>query len=185
MPRPMARPVALWWERLEEGLAGGCAALALLLATYEIVARYFYPPLAQDWSHEVVVYLVVWAVFLTGFALVRRDRHVRADLVIRRLSPGVQRVLETVNSALALAFCLTMTWYGYEAAAFARMLDIRSDSSLLFPLYYYYLCLPVGMGLMSVGYAVRLWRYVFTFDAATMTVAADAPQAELRHASPD
>lgn len=33
----------------------------------------------------------------------------------------------------------------------------------------YYLALPVGGGLMSLRYIIRLLRYAFAFDPATMT----------------
>jgi TRAP-type C4-dicarboxylate transport system permease small subunit len=34
----------------------------------------------------------------------------------------------------------------------------------------YYSSLPVGGLLMTVRYVIRLWRYAFHFDPATMTV---------------
>jgi C4-dicarboxylate transporter DctQ subunit len=48
------------------------------------------------------------------------------------------------------------------------MLDERSASDLQFPMWLYYLCLPVGSGLMLIRYVIRLVRYLFYFDPATM-----------------
>ena len=41
---------------------------------------------------------------------------------------------------------------------------------LQFPMWIYYAALPVGGLLMTVRYLIRLYRYVFRFDPATMTV---------------
>ena len=52
----------------------------------------------------------------------------------------------------------------------ALLLDQRSSSDLQFPIWIYYLALPVGGALMLVRYIIRLVRYAFFFDPATMTV---------------
>jgi C4-dicarboxylate transporter DctQ subunit len=63
-----------------------------------------------------------------------------------------------------------MVWYGWEVVSTAILLDQRSSSDLQFPIYIYYLALPVGGGLMAVRYVFRLIRYAFFFDPQTMTV---------------
>jgi C4-dicarboxylate transporter DctQ subunit len=50
------------------------------------------------------------------------------------------------------------------------MLDQRSSSDLQFPIWIYYAALPTGGLLMLIRYVIRLLRYVFLFDPATMTV---------------
>jgi TRAP-type C4-dicarboxylate transport system permease small subunit len=35
----------------------------------------------------------------------------------------------------------------------------------------YYAALPTGGALMTVRYLLRLWRYLFRFDPATMVIA--------------
>ena len=46
--------------------------------------------------------------------LVRTDGHVRPDLVLRLLPPGVQRWVEMFNCLVAIAFTFGMVWYGWE-----------------------------------------------------------------------
>ncbi len=50
------------------------------------------------------------------------------------------------------------------------LLDQRSSSDLQFPIWIYYLALPVGGGLMLIRYLARLFRYLFLFDPRIMTV---------------
>ena len=94
----------------------------------------------------------------------------RPDLVLRLLRPGVQRWVEMFNCLVAIAFTSGMVWYGWQVVSTAILLDQRSSSDLQFPIWIYYMALPVGGGLMLLRYIIRLVRYAFLFDPATMTV---------------
>jgi C4-dicarboxylate transporter DctQ subunit len=63
-----------------------------------------------------------------------------------------------------------MVWYGWRVVSTALLLDQRSSSDLQFPMWIYYAALPTGGALMLVRYVIRLVRYAFLFDPATMTV---------------
>ena len=158
------------WSRIEMMLVGLLGACALLAGTVQVVGRYLDPARAISWAEEVIVYLIVWAVMIVSSQLVRTDGHVRPDLVLRLVGPQGQRVMEIFNCLVALAFSAGLVWYGYQIVADAWMLDERSSTDLQFPMWIYYLALPVGGGLMSLRYVGRLVRYVFAFDPATMTV---------------
>jgi C4-dicarboxylate transporter DctQ subunit len=158
------------WNRIERLLIGAFGLAALAVACYGIATRYLDPRLAVDWSDEVVIYFMVWAVFLVSSQLVRTDGHVRPDLVLRLLPPGGQRVLEILNCIAALAFCLGLSYLGYEIAETSFDLDERSISALQFHMWVYYAALPTGATLMVLRYTIRLWRYIFHFDPATMTI---------------
>lgn len=158
------------WDQVELFVVGTIGAITLSLSLYEMIVRYFVPSIAPDWTSELVVYLVIWAVFISTSLLAGRNRHVRVDLFIRLFSPNVQRMLEIFNSAAALLFCVLLVWFGWQAVELGQLLDERSASSMRFPMWLYYLALPVGAALMSLRFAYRLYQFLFAFDAATMTV---------------
>lgn len=114
--------------------------------------------------------MVVWAIFLTGSALVRDDGHVRADLVLRLLTPGQQRWCEVLNCIVAAIFCAGLAWYGWQITWDAYDMGETSNSMLRFPLWIYFACLPVGAGLMTMRYIGRLVRYLIRFDPETMAI---------------
>jgi C4-dicarboxylate transporter, DctQ subunit len=143
--------------------------LALLITLYEIVTRYAAPRYALDWALEVVIYLLVGAIFFAGSGLVARGRHVRADVLMRLVESGAQRWFEAAACLVGALFCAAMTFYGIAVVRFAHMVGEVSDSSLLFPRWIFYLVLPIGFGLMTVRYALRLWSYLFRFDPTTLT----------------
>jgi len=169
----MLSAVVRVWNESERVLTGVVAAIALLISCYEMATRYFFPRMSPDWATEIVIYLIVWAVFISGSALVRDNRHVRADLVVRLFSPQTQRGMEIFNCIIGLGFCGVVCWFGIAVVDFAYMVDERSESSLLFPIFLYYLCLPVGMFLMTLRYLIRLYQYIFAFDPDTMVITGD------------
>lgn len=158
------------WDRVERTLVGLLGALAMLVGLVQVAGRYFFPEHAISWAEEVIVYLVVWGVMIISSQLVRTDGHVRPDLVLRALPAQAQRWVEALNCLAALAFSGGMLWYGWLIASDSWALDERSSTGLAFPMWIYYAALPAGGGLMVIRYLIRLYRYVFHFDAKTMTV---------------
>lgn len=153
-----------YWSKLEDIFMGIFSAMALLIICYEVIARYFFPSILTDWGSEVIIYCVVWAVLLAGSQLVRDGRHINADLVVSRFPQTAQRVLEIVNMVVGLVYCTIIAYFGYEAVSFGFMLDERSESSLMFPLAYYYIIIPLAFGLMSIRYVVRLFWDIRNFN---------------------
>jgi C4-dicarboxylate transporter, DctQ subunit len=158
------------WDRAEETLTGLLGLIALVTGVWQVVGRYLDPAHAISYAEEVIVYLVIWAIMFASSRLVRRDGHVRADLVLRKLPPQVLRWLEVFNCMVAVAFCIALAGYGWQIVYTSYLLDERSSSDLQFPMWIYYLALPVGSGLIAARYAIRLLRFAVHFDAATMTV---------------
>lgn len=158
------------WNWLERNLIGLLAIAALILAAYQMVARYLVPSLSTAWTGEIVIYLIVWAVFVAASLLVHEDAHVRADLVLRLLPAKSQRPVEIFNIVFALAFCLVLTYYGILATRDSWQMDERSITALRFPMWAYYAALPTGFALMALRYARRLYLYLLRYDPQTMSV---------------
>ncbi len=143
---------------------GVLAACALALICYEVVVRYFIPAWLPDWGSEVTIYFTVWAMLIAGGSLVTTRRHIRADLLVRSLPERLQWLLELFNLIVGTLYCGLVAKFGLDVVTFARMLDERSESSIQFPLWIFYIALPIGFGLMAVRYALRLYRFLFHFD---------------------
>ena len=156
--------MAKFWDRLEQTLVGLLGLCAMGVGMWQILGRYFDSSLSSGWGDEVIIYLLIWSIMIVSSQLVRQDGHVRPDLVLRGL-------LTAVFAALAaILFLGGMVWYGWQIVETGWMLDERSPTELSFPMYLYYLALPVGSALMVVRYIIRLVRYVVAFDPATMTI---------------
>ena len=158
-----------WWDRIEETLVGLLGLIALVIGLLQVIGRYFDPAQAISYAEEVIVYLIIWAIMIVSSQLVRRDGHVRPDLVLRLLPPRYLRIVE-INCLVAVVFCGALVWYGWQIVDTSLLIDETSSTDLQFPMWIYYLALPVGSALMLVRYLMRLVRFTLYFDPATMTV---------------
>lgn len=157
-----------YWGYVEDTVIGVFSSVALLLVCYEVVVRYFFPAYLTDWGAEVTIYLVVWSMLLAGSPLVLNARHIRADLVVRMLPINAQWLIELINLTVGLIYCAIVSYYAVQVVLFARQLGEVSESSLQFPLWIFYIALPLSFGLMAVRYVFRIYRYLFHFDESML-----------------
>jgi len=157
-------------KKLENGLMAILVVLALFLICKEVVVRYFMPQYLTDYGLEFTIYFTVWAIFLGGAPLVRESRHVRADILLHLLPPRAQRGIEILSLLVGLIFTCVLTYYGWLMVQNSISLGERGESSAHFPLFLYYMALPVGMTLMIPAFVWRLYLMIFRFDPATMLV---------------
>jgi C4-dicarboxylate transporter DctQ subunit len=167
---PKASVMLGWWDRIEETLVGLLGLVALVIGLLQVIGRYFDPARAISYAEEVIVYLIIWAIMIVSSQLVRRDGHVRPDLVLRLLPPRALRFVEIFNCLVAIVFCGALVWYGWQIVATSLLIDETSSTDLQFPMWIYYLALPVGSALMLLRYIMRLVRFTLYFDPDTMTV---------------
>ncbi len=71
-----------------------------------------------------------------------------------------------------------LVWYGWEIVDTSLLIDERSASDLQFPMWLYYLSLPVGSALMLLRYGIRLVRLVLFYEP-TLVALGHAPGHEL------
>jgi len=157
------------WTSVEQTVVGLLAAYGLFAALYQTVTRYAFPEWSGEWSDETTVYALIWAVFLASSSLARSDDHVRADLFLRLAPYGMRRGMEVINTLVALAFTLFLTYYGVLIAWEGYVWGERSMTTFRFPMWIYFACVPVGAALMVLRYLRRLYILLFSPDPAILT----------------
>jgi C4-dicarboxylate transporter, DctM subunit len=131
------------WDSLEKWIAGVMMLFALCLSVYSVGARYVFH-WSLDWSDEIAVYAVVWAVFFGISNLIKVDEHVRVDLLISRFSPKRQNILHFYHTLLGLGFIAVVVWGGYLMVQNTYVAGITSESHLKFKMYLPFLIMPLG-----------------------------------------
>lgn len=157
-------------NRATHALVGILGTVALLLSCWQMIERYLLPQVGSVWVEEIVVYLIAWATFLGTAVLVYEDQHVRGDAIIHLFPIRAQRAMEIVNSALGLAFCAIVAWFGYLIALDAFAIDERSVTGSAFPIWMFYVSLPIGMALATAWYLRRVFQLTFRFDPRKFAV---------------
>lgn len=138
-------------KRALDTLTGALAAIALLLACLSVGLRYLAPQWVFDWSDEVVIMLLIWAMFLSGYRLTVERSHVVVDLLTHGRSAPVRRRFELAGMFGLLLFAAFMTVAGTEMVLQAVALGERTESTARIPTWLYYAALPVGMALTVGG----------------------------------
>src|SRR5205085_7976795 len=138
----LTTPMMKIWDRAEQTLVGLLSLAALVFALWQILSRYLFPRESIGYAEEVVVYLLIWAIMIVSSQLVRTDSHVRPDLVLNVVPPGVGRWMEGFNCVAAIVFCGGLIWYGRQLVDIALLIDERSSSALRCPRWIYYAALP-------------------------------------------
>lgn len=155
-PETTTEPTRLL-DRLDTIFVGGLGMTALLLASVNVVLRGTLPHLAIEWGDEVQVYLVVWAVCLSFSAVTARGRHIKADLFVDMMPPALRTALAVFGDMVGLVVSALLAYLAcavtYEAWDFGDV----SSTTLRFPIWIYQAALPVGMALMALRYAIRLF----------------------------
>ena len=142
------------WDRIEETLVGLLGLIALVIGLWQVIGRYFAPERAISYAEEVIVYLVIWAIMFVSSQLVRRDGHVRSDVVLRKLPPQVAAHGWRCSTASRPSRSAQRSSGTAGRSSRPRSRSTRrSSTDLQFPLWIYYLSLPVGSALMAARYS--------------------------------
>lgn len=142
--------------RIEDGIAGLVLAAVLGIVVYELTVRGVFGH-SNLWTDELSRVLLIVMTYLSAIGLTRDGAHVRVELFIERLGPGVRALLERVIDALCLVFAVTATWLGLkyvqESAAFGISF---AHSDLPFPIWVAQAIIPIGFAAISLRLALRL-----------------------------
>lgn len=126
----------------------GVAIFAVLLSTLftSVLIRYFNIfKGSMAWVEESSRFLFIWLSFLGAVLAIEEREHIRIDVFIRLLPPGLLRWHELLVDLAVIAYLGVMVWYGMDLV----ILSPFPSSALQLPLRWVYLALPVSGALMA------------------------------------
>lgn len=154
-PAGRAARLAVRWVSLVPRVIIGAIILAGIAINFaNVIGRYvFLAPL--PWAEEVMVFLVMWAVFVGAIAVTLERRHLVMDLVLNRLPPRWRGLTDGL-ALVALTLCAGyVCLQAVNAAATMARLDQRSIVVGI-PMTAAYAAFVVGFGFMAAIAAVHL-----------------------------
>lgn len=137
-----------WLVGRVSGVIGAALAGAMLLMIcYDVLMRYaFNAP--TDWANEMSGYALAGIVFL-GLAYAQVEgAHVRVDLVVSRLSPGLRHLLERATAWIGLWFVVIFLWQAVVLAVSSYGYGTRSYGLLNTPVWMPQTIMSLGVGLL-------------------------------------
>jgi TRAP-type C4-dicarboxylate transport system permease small subunit len=130
----------------------GAVMIALIFAN--VVLHAFSKDLA--WVTELGEFMMVWVTFLGGVCAAQRGAHMSINEFLDKLQPAGRRLADMAVQGVCIVVLGILLFYGYRivAASWDNTL-----TTLLWPMAWQYMPLPIGAGLMLVFTA---WDFVLT-----------------------
>lgn len=144
MPRSLVRAIEV------AVMAAMAVVSAVVIA--EVILRYTLGETLVV-TEELSRYLMVWIAFLGSVLLLRERGHIAAEGLGGWLGPLGRRVIAVVADLLSLVFLLTLAWAGLQTLP--GQLD-QYLTTINIPIFWFYLAIPVGCGLMALVIVARL-----------------------------
>ncbi len=131
----------------------------------QVIIRYvFNYPL--PWPEEATRFALIWLVFMTACAALRRGEVVALDYFRVRLSEKVARYLTIMGSVLMISFLMVVFYSGVDMTWFTFKRGTPS-SAMELPWWIVYISVPIGCCLMSFQILADLLHLLL--DKKTLT----------------
>lgn len=150
------KAVSAWlgrtFSRVEDVLAVLAAVLVgtvMILVTIAVISRYFVGnPMA--WVLEVTEYALLFLTLMAAPWLMRKDEHVRVDLILCRLGPRGRALLDAWGSLLSAGAGFALVWYGLLTTHDHFQRNIVLVKMLEIPKFLLLGIIPFGLFLISL-----------------------------------
>jgi C4-dicarboxylate transporter, DctQ subunit len=136
-------------------LAGAIIIFIMISVTVDVTLRFLFSrPL--DWTLDISQILLLYIPFLSAAWVLRKDGHIRIDILFDLFPIRMRNVLNNVNAILGALIFLLITWYGSQVTldligkhALEQRLDIPTFSIIII--------IPIGSFLLFLQYSRLAW----------------------------
>lgn len=137
-----------WFDRhIEELLLTIFSSIMVAVIFLQVVMRQFDNSLS--WSEELARYCFIWLVYLGISYGVKKQRHIKVDVVLVMLKEKGKVLLNIISNVLFIVFSIFVIYYGYDIAS--KLLAFGQKSpALQIPMGLVYMATPIGMGLTLI-----------------------------------
>lgn len=144
------------WDKVELMIGGVFLTLAVLLVVAEIIGRNLFG-VSMVGADEVASFAVIWSVFFTASIAVKRNVHVRIDIIFTVVPAPVARWLDAFGTSLSFLFAAYLMYSGAYLAYESWFFDEMTMTMLRLPLWVPQLIMPIGGFLLAVRLLQRLY----------------------------
>lgn len=147
--------LGLAWDKVELMIGGIFLTLSVMLIVTEIAGRNLFG-VSMVGADEIASFAVIWSIFFTASIAVKRNLHVRIDIIFNVVPAPVGRWLDIFGTLMSFLFAAFLMYSGamlaYESWFFGEM----TMTMLRLPLWIPQLILPIGGFLLSLRLLQRV-----------------------------
>lgn len=138
------------------------------IIVFEVVARYvFLSPTV--WGEEMSRFLQIWATYLAAAYVLHKRKLIAIDVVVNKLAPGLQKILESCALLVIMVFCFVACLYGIEIAMESIRVGRATSTMLAVPSWMTEIAIPIGFGLMFLQALAELFRTLTGTSAVSLS----------------
>ncbi len=147
------------------GAASVILAFAFLSVCVDVVMRYFLNR-PMIWVEELTEESLLYITFLGAAWVLRREGHVKIDLVVNRLGWRAQTWLGIVSSIVGIVISLVLIYYGARVTWDQWVRGVYWTTTLSIPNAYYLVIVPIGSFLLLIQFLRRTYRQCIELRAS-------------------
>jgi C4-dicarboxylate transporter DctQ subunit len=152
---PLHRQADFYFIKLPYLITGTLFLVAIAINVANVVGRYVF---AQPifWAEEVLVFIIVWAIFLAAGTIAYRGEHLNMDLFYARMKGLPKRAVNALILALFVVCCAVVVVQSYKVVLFYHEgggASVAAGVPMIVP----HAAILVGFLLMILAVIVR-WR---------------------------
>ena len=111
------------------------------------------------WVVETAEYSLLYMTFLGTAWVLKREGHVKMDLVLNRLKPGIQAILNIITSISGAVITLVVAWYGIQTT-WDNFVDGSYElTPMEFPTALIMVIVPIGSFMLFIQFVRRAHGY--------------------------
>lgn len=142
-------------EQLEEWVLIISFIALILLVFIQVLSRYVIN-FSFGWTEELSRYLLIWITWISASYAIRKQEHIRIDVVKKMLPASMQKGLEVIVVLLWSIFAAVLTVQGTKIVMTIKKTG-QISASLEWPMWVMYLILPIGGLLMGIRLIQQLY----------------------------
>lgn len=161
-----------YWDKFELFVGGIFLTLAVFVSVLEIVLRSLFAT-SMVGADEIAAFAVIWSVFFTASLAVKRNIHVKIDVIFVLLPRSIGRWVDVTGTLLSAVFTVYLIFAGLKLVEESYMLGEITLTMLKLPLWIPHLIIPIGGFLLTIRLiqrAITLIRDKSAYDENPVAV---------------
>jgi len=145
--------VALAW------VAGGFVVVMWLSINYEVVMRYFFGN-PTSWVSDFNLYFIVYITMLGAAWLLKKDEHVKIEILVSRMARGTRRVMKAITSMMGAVVSGVMFWYSFQMTLGAFQMKSVFFKAVIVQRWIVFWVIPMGFLLLAIQFLRNVYQGV-------------------------
>lgn len=135
-------------------IASVSVGVLTLIVCFEVVMRIFFNR-PSSWVGEYSGHILLYIAFLSAAWLLRKEEHVKMDLITNILDKKKQAVIDIITSIFGILVCLITGWFTAKVAVDMFQTGYVTQSVLRLPEWPLMSFIPLGFLLLAIQFIRR------------------------------